>query len=261
MLEEIQIEKFSCFEKQTNVKLSKINLLTGLNGSGKSEFLNAVMLVDDSFSSDTKTLSIKYVLDNEIISSLVKREGKSYKISFNQSEDTATLPSVKLVKKDRKLVDEFAFTNELVLNANKIANDILELNIDFNSDVAEKFAINWDFSSVAGSGFNSVLKIVLYALITRKDEILIIENPELNLHRKAQSRLIKFLVDICVKNNFQLFIETHSDHFINHIGKFIKVGDVLKDDALVLFFEGRKNQYNIEPCYFNSKGYIENWFI
>lgn len=43
MIETIRLTNFKCFEKQT-LKLGNITLLTGLNSSGKSTFIQSLLL-------------------------------------------------------------------------------------------------------------------------------------------------------------------------------------------------------------------------
>lgn len=67
-----------------------------------------------------------------------------------------------------------------------------------------------------GTGTSFIISILIMCLASQEGDILIIENPELHLHPKAQSALTEFLIHIA-KHNRQLFIETHSDHVFNAI--------------------------------------------
>jgi len=48
MINEISIQNFKCFQTDTKFKFSKINLLTGINGRGKSSLLQAILLLSQS---------------------------------------------------------------------------------------------------------------------------------------------------------------------------------------------------------------------
>lgn len=67
-----------------------------------------------------------------------------------------------------------------------------------------------------GSGISYLISILIVCLASEKNSTIIIENPEIHLHPKAQSKLMKFLYFIA-KSGRQLFIETHSDHIFNGI--------------------------------------------
>lgn len=67
-----------------------------------------------------------------------------------------------------------------------------------------------------GTGTSFIISILIMCLASQEGDVLIIENPELHLHPKAQSALTDFLIHIA-SHNRQLFIETHSDHVFNAI--------------------------------------------
>ena len=72
---------------------------------------------------------------------------------------------------------------------------------------------HWYNLSEASSGFLQLLPIIFKAL--EKNELLI-EQPELHLHPKLQSKLAEFFVDIC-RGYYMHIIETHSEHIIRKI--------------------------------------------
>lgn len=53
MLNSISIENFKVFKNKNTFPLSKINLLTGINGRGKSSFLQSILLLRQSFINDS----------------------------------------------------------------------------------------------------------------------------------------------------------------------------------------------------------------
>jgi predicted ATPase len=67
-----------------------------------------------------------------------------------------------------------------------------------------------------GFGYSSILPIIVTGLIAKPGEKIIIENPEIHLHPKAQSALIEFLIKVS-NTGVQVFIESHSDHIINGV--------------------------------------------
>lgn len=76
-----------------------------------------------------------------------------------------------------------------------------------------------------GSGLSYLISIIIMALSLDKGETLIIENPEIHLHPKAQSRLSEFFIFIANAGR-QLIIETHSDHIFNGTRVAISNGDI-----------------------------------
>lgn len=63
-----------------------------------------------------------------------------------------------------------------------------------------------------GSGLGHIFQILLCMFNDRK--IVTIQQPELHLHPSLQAQLAKSIIQLSMLNGVQLFIETHSEHFI-----------------------------------------------
>lgn len=66
MITKVSIENLKCFEKHTVFHCSKINLLTGINGRGKSSFLQSLLLLSQTFRKQKSPQ--KLILNGEWIS-------------------------------------------------------------------------------------------------------------------------------------------------------------------------------------------------
>ena len=99
-----------------------------------------------------------------------------------------------------------------------------------------------------GFGYSYVLPIIVAALMAKENSILIVENPEAHLHPGAQSRVMKFLIEIAKKKNLQLFIETHSDHVVNglRIAMKQKYEGIIPADGEIVFFAHDNEHTNPE---------------
>lgn len=98
-----------------------------------------------------------------------------------------------------------------------------------------------------GSGLSYLISIIIMCLSLEEDETLIIENPEIHLHPKAQSRLIEFFIFIS-KANRQLIIETHSDHIFNGVRVAIANETINAQDVSLNFLS-----LNDENCTVNNE--------
>lgn len=67
-----------------------------------------------------------------------------------------------------------------------------------------------------GTAVSYLSKVLIMCLRAKRDDVLLIENPEIHLHPMAQGRLGAFLTMIS-KAGVQLIVETHSEHIINKI--------------------------------------------
>lgn len=110
-----------------------------------------------------------------------------------------------------------------------------------------------------GSGVSYIVSIIIMCLASKKDDVLIIENPEIHLHPGAQSRICEFLSFIASSGR-QLFIETHSDHIFNGIRAGIARHEIEKEMVSVHFFRLDENhctqKFKIE---FGKRGRILNY--
>ena len=107
-----------------------------------------------------------------------------------------------------------------------------------------------------GSGISYLISIIICCLGSESDSIIIIENPEIHLHPKAQSKLCDFLYFVS-KANRQLFIETHSDHIFNGLRVGVSTGEILEENITVNFFAlTEKYETQCNPIRFKEYGKI-----
>ena len=86
-----------------------------------------------------------------------------------------------------------------------------------------------------GFGLSYILPVIL-ALLSPPETLCLIENPEAHLHPRGQTKLAELAARAAVAG-VQVFVETHSDHFIDGIR--IAVHDKLIDpeDVSIHYFE------------------------
>lgn len=124
------------------------------------------------------------------------------------------------------------------------------------TNILELFIGNFKPSNV-GFGYTSILPIIVTGLIAKLGEKIIIENPEIHLHPKAQSALIEFLVKVA-NTGVQIFIESHSDHVLNALRIAVLKGQLTSEDANILYFQGN-NQKTVQQIPIQKDGRIEEW--
>ncbi len=91
---------------------------------------------------------------------------------------------------------------------------VLKFSFDVEEGVRKKTA-DYDAKNV-GFGLTYVLPLLIAILSSKKDSIVIIENPEAHLHPGGIARLTE-LICIAAQAGVQMIIETHSDHVINGV--------------------------------------------
>lgn len=113
-----------------------------------------------------------------------------------------------------------------------------------------------------GFGITYTLPIIVALLKSRKDDLLIIENPEAHLHPKAQT-MVGYLITKAAANGTQIILETHSDHVLNGIRVSVKEG-LLSPEQTKIFFFARENvgshyKVNVFAPNINIRGGLDYW--
>lgn len=114
-----------------------------------------------------------------------------------------------------------------------------------------------------GFGITQVLPIVVAALTARKQDILLIENPEVHLHPAGQAMMGEFLARVA-SAEVQVVLETHSDHVLNGVRRAVKNNILSSDSALLHFFRPRHeieggNGEQVESPTVDVNGNIDVW--
>lgn len=124
-----------------------------------------------------------------------------------------------------------------------ILEETIKYIFDVNSVVINKYDVTRDFYEVyiddillddVGYGIRFVFDLLIQ-LLSENESLILLENPELHLHPRAQSKFIVELIKLCKLKEHQLILETHSDHVINAFRKMsYSVGE---DELKAIYME------------------------
>lgn len=92
-----------------------------------------------------------------------------------------------------------------------------------------------------GTAVSYLAKVLVMCLRAKRGDILMIENPEIHLHPKAQAKLGVFLTMIA-NAGVQLIIETHSEHVINKI-QYQIYSQKFNDDMLAIYYKENSHDH------------------
>ncbi|MDF9617699.1 DUF3696 domain-containing protein [Pseudomonas entomophila] len=111
-----------------------------------------------------------------------------------------------------------------------------------------------------GVGVSQILPILVMCLLADADNILILEQPELHLHPKVQSKLCDFFIAISGFNR-QCLVETHSEYMINRLRLRIAQGNQerLGEESPIYFIEKNEGASSIRKVEINRFGVIQDW--
>lgn len=131
----------------------------------------------------------------------------------------------------------------------KISPDV---SLDIQLKSSNEYELRYKYPN-KGQGFNSFsatnsafgltfsLPIITALLASQPGDLLILENPENDLHPQAQSVLGQLMAKVA-SAGVQIIVETHSDHIINGICLAVHDGLVKSEMTKTYFFHRRKNE-------------------
>ena len=113
-----------------------------------------------------------------------------------------------------------------------------------------------------GVGVSQVLPILVLCFLSNKGDVIILEQPELHLHPKVQTRLADFFVSMNALGK-QCILETHSEYLINRLRLLVAKSDSTKvsDETMIYFVEKDKTigYSKYREIIINPYGKIEHW--
>lgn len=111
-----------------------------------------------------------------------------------------------------------------------------------------------------GFGVSYSLPIIVEALTARNDSMLIVENPEAHLHPAAQSAIGIFLARMAYAG-LRVVVETHSDHVINGIQRFVAKNSEWHDNVTINHFSLDKESQKpiVTPITFDKMANYSEW--
>jgi len=109
-----------------------------------------------------------------------------------------------------------------------------------------------------GFGASQVFPIVVEGFYARDRAMLLIEQPEIHLHPRAQAKLGDLLIDIALSGvGKTLLIETHSEHLLSRIRTRIAEGKVPRDSVAIYYCEPTSQGTAIRQISINDRGQYE----
>lgn len=114
-----------------------------------------------------------------------------------------------------------------------------------------------------GFGLTQILPIIVAALSSSRNGLLLIENPEVHLHPTGQVAMGRFLAEVAIAG-VQVILETHSDHVLNGIRRAVKERILTPDKVALHFFRSRIEEeltstVQVQSPSLDANGNIDSW--
>lgn len=110
-----------------------------------------------------------------------------------------------------------------------------------------------------GFGLTQILPILIAVLSANRDDLILIENPEVHLHPAGQALMGQFLA-LIASSGPQIILETHSDHVLNGIRRAVRQ-TILKPSQVNLHFFRPKQPVldQVVSPQLDQSGNIDEW--
>lgn len=115
----------------------------------------------------------------------------------------------------------------------------------------------------AGQGIQQVLPVVTHLCamaLGSGTRLLIIEEPELNLHPAAHGAVADSVVKAVVADERgQLLVETHSENLVLRLRYHVAMGHLHPDDVNLLWFQHREGGTQVREIFITEDGSVTEW--
>ncbi len=110
-----------------------------------------------------------------------------------------------------------------------------------------------------GYGLSQFLPVLVHCYYAPEGSTLILEQPGIHLHPKAQADLADLLIEIITERNLQVLIESHSEHLLTRLQLGIAEQKIAFDQTALYFCENDNGVSTIKSLDVDELGNIKNW--
>ncbi|MDX1994777.1 MAG: DUF3696 domain-containing protein [bacterium] len=113
-----------------------------------------------------------------------------------------------------------------------------------------------------GFGVSQVLPVITLLFFAPEGSIILLEQPELHLHPRAQAVLADLFLEVAEKRNLQLIVESHSEHLLRRMQRRIAETEyawATPEKVRAYFCSSGEEGSQIEDVQIDEYGQIRNW--
>lgn len=108
-----------------------------------------------------------------------------------------------------------------------------------------------------GYGVSQALPVLVQSIALMGSNVLLLQQPEVHLHPKAQAALGSLFARLAKKGK-RFVVETHSDYFLDRVRREVGAGHLDARAVGILFFERDGNETTVHRLSLDSLGNIRN---
>ncbi len=110
-----------------------------------------------------------------------------------------------------------------------------------------------------GYGLSQFLPVLVHCYYAPEGSTLLLEQPGIHLHPKAQADLADLLIEVITERNLQVLIESHSEHLLTRLQLGIAEQKIAFDQTALYFCENDNGVSTIKSLDVDELGNIKNW--
>ena len=297
MIDTVRMRNFKCFEEQS-IQLAGLNVLAGLNGTGKSTVIQSLLLLRQTgLGKDGRPESLRWhgsLVDPGSFEDALHAGAKQNRITLEavfQSSDSVGIEVGGTATGDAEMIDSTGFPGAsetslyrpslFYLGADRLGSrktlphDGLR-HADAPSGMLWEQVNAWlggispgaevrmyglpDDRTQAGFSFGLryALPVIVALLSARNDDLVLIEHPEAHLHPAGQTRLAE-LAARAAAAGAQVILETHGDHILDGIRLAVRNAIIAPDQTAFHYFRRKDLSVEIETPAIREDGRLDFW--
>ena len=110
-----------------------------------------------------------------------------------------------------------------------------------------------------GHGVSDLFPLLVHCCYVPEGSTLILEQPGIHLHPKAQADLADLLIEVITERNLQILVESHSEHLLNRLQRRVAEAKIAADQTAFYFCQNDDGVSNIDRLKMDEFGNIANW--
>lgn len=113
--------------------------------------------------------------------------------------------------------------------------------------------------ALASSGARQIMAVITQLFWAAKGSLLMIEEPEISLHPKAQIDVLEMFAEVINRDDKQIIATTHSHILLQALGYAVHKKWLKSQDIAVYHVEKRKTGTTAKQLPLGKEGYIRGW--